>query len=45
MIKVMNSYQNITLIKDEYYIFRYLRKNKSKKNNRMYYEELLKSLG
>tara|TARA_B000000532_G_C18832691_1_gene391095 strand:- start:842 stop:1195 length:354 start_codon:yes stop_codon:yes gene_type:complete len=45
MIKVMNSYQNITLIKDKYYIFRYLRKNKSKKNNRMYYEELLKSLG
>lgn len=45
MIKVMNSYQNISLPKNDYYIFRYLRKNKSKKNNRQFYEELLKSLG
>tara|TARA_E500000178_G_C16776503_1_gene641626 strand:- start:111 stop:455 length:345 start_codon:yes stop_codon:yes gene_type:complete len=36
---------NISLPKSEYYIFRYLRKTKSKKNNRRYYEELLKSLG
>lgn len=45
MIKVMNSYQNISLPKNDYYIFRYLKVYKSKKNNRMYYEELLKSLG
>ena len=41
----MNSYQNISLPKNDYYIFRYLKIYKSKKNNRMYYEELLKSLG
>jgi hypothetical protein len=31
-------------VKDDYYIFRYLKKNNSKKNNRKFYEELLKSL-
>lgn len=36
---------NISLVKDDYYIFRYLKKNNSKKNNRKFYEELLKSLG
>tara|TARA_B100000123_G_C25654236_1_gene394652 strand:- start:458 stop:802 length:345 start_codon:yes stop_codon:yes gene_type:complete len=36
---------NISLPKNDYYTFRYLRKNKSKKNNRKFYEELLKSLG
>tara|TARA_B110001452_G_scaffold245577_1_gene230349 strand:+ start:170 stop:517 length:348 start_codon:yes stop_codon:yes gene_type:complete len=35
---------NISLAKDDYYIFRYLKKNKSKKDNRIFYEELLKSL-
>ena len=35
---------NISLMKDDYYIFRYLKKNNSKKNNRKFYEELLKSL-
>ena len=35
---------NISLVKDDYYIFRYLKKNNSKKNNRKFYEELLKSL-
>ena len=35
---------NISLPKNDYYTFRYLRKNKSKKNNRQFYEELLKSL-
>jgi len=36
---------NISLAKNYYYTFRYLKKYKSKKNNRKYYEELLKSLG
>ena len=36
---------NISLPKDDYYIFRYIKKNNSKKNNRKFYEELLKSLG
>ena len=36
---------NISLPKDDYYIFRYMKKNNSKKNNRKFYEELLKSLG
>lgn len=36
---------NISLPKNDYYTFRYLKRYKSKKNNRKYYEELLKSLG
>ena len=36
---------NISLFKNDYYLFRYLKRYKSKKNNRKYYEELLKSLG
>jgi len=36
---------NISLPKNDYYLFRYLKRYKSKKNNRKYYEELLKSLG
>jgi len=36
---------NISLPKNDYYLFRYLKKYKSKKNNRQFYEELLKSLG
>jgi hypothetical protein len=36
---------NISLLKNDYYLFRYIKKYKSKKNNRKYYEELLKSLG
>lgn len=36
---------NISLLKNDYYLFRYLKRYKSKKNNRKYYEELLKSLG
>ena len=36
---------NISLPKNDYYIFRYLKRYKSKKNNRQFYEELLKSLG
>ena len=35
---------NISLPKNDYYTFRYLRKNKSRKNNRQFYEGLLKSL-
>ena len=35
---------NLSLKKDDYYLFRYLKKNKSKKDNRKFYEELLKSL-
>jgi hypothetical protein len=35
---------NISLPKNEYYLFRYLKKNSSKKQNRKFYEELLKSL-
>ena len=36
---------NISLPKNDYYTFRYLKRYKSKKNNKRYYEELLKSLG
>ena len=36
---------NISLPKNDYYLFRYLKRYKSKKNNKRYYEELLKSLG
>ena len=36
---------NISLPKNDYYLFRYLKKYKSKKNNRQFYEELLRSLG
>jgi hypothetical protein len=43
MIK-SRSRNNLSLKKDEYYLFRYLKKNKSKKDNRKFYEELLKSL-
>lgn len=35
---------NISFPKKDYYLFRYLKKYKSKKNNRKFYEELLKSL-
>ena len=38
------SRNNLSLKKEDYYIFRYLKKNKSKKDNRKFYEELLKSL-
>ena len=44
-IKEKNSRSNLSLKKDDYYLFRYLKKNKSKKDNRKFYEELLKSLG
>ena len=44
-IKDKNSRNNVSLKKEEYYLFRYLKKNKSKKDNRKFYEELLKSLG
>ena len=43
-IKDKNSRNNVSLKKEEYYLFRYLKKNKSKKDNRKYYEELLESL-
>jgi len=43
MIK-SRSRNNLSLEKEEYYLFRYLKKNKSKKDNRKYYEELLESL-
>ena len=43
MIK-SRSRNNLSLKKEEYYLFRYLKKNKSKKDNRKYYEELLESL-
>ena len=36
---------NISLPKNDYYLFRYLKKYNNKKNNRKFYEELLKSLG
>jgi len=36
---------NISLPKNDYYLFRYLKKYNNKKNNKRYYEELLKSLG
>jgi hypothetical protein len=39
------SRNNLSLKKEDYYLFRYLKKNKSKKDNRKFYEELLKSLG
>ena len=35
---------NISLPKNDYYIFRYMKKYNNKKNNRKYYEELLKSI-
>jgi hypothetical protein len=44
-ITLKTTTMNISLPKDDYYIFRYLKKNNSKKNNRKFYEELLKSLG
>lgn len=36
---------NFSLPKNDYYLFRYLKKYNNKKNNKRYYEELLKSLG
>lgn len=52
VIKITNSkitlktnIHNVSLPKQDYYIFRYMKKNNSKKNNRKFYEELLKSLG
>ena len=44
-ITLKTTNMNISLPKDDYYIFRYVKKNNSKKNNRKFYEELLKSLG
>ena len=44
-ITLKTTNMNISLPKDDYYIFRYIKKNNSKKNNRKFYEELLKSLG
>ena len=44
-ITLKTNIHNISLPKDDYYLFRYLKKNNSKKNNRKFYEELLKSLG
>ena len=41
----IKSSMNISLPIHNYYIFRYLKKNRSKKQNRKFYEELLKSLG
>ena len=38
------SRNNLSLKKEDYYLFRYLKKNKSKKDNRKFYEELLESL-
>ena len=35
---------NISIPKKDYYIFRYMKKYNNKKNNRKYYEELLKSI-
>ena len=35
---------NINLNKNDYYFFKYEKKNKSSKNNKKFYEELLKSL-
>lgn len=43
-ITLKTNIHNISLPKQDYYIFRYLKKNNSKKNNRKFYEELLKSL-
>ena len=43
-ITLKTNIHNISLPKDDYYLFRYLKKNNSKKNNRKFYEELLKSL-
>jgi len=43
-ITLKTTTMNLSLTKDDYYIFRYLKKNNSKKNNRKFYEELLKSL-
>jgi len=44
-ITLKTTTMNISLVKDDYYIFRYMKKNNSKKANRKFYEELLKSLG
>tara|TARA_B100001063_G_C16610546_1_gene475502 strand:+ start:432 stop:779 length:348 start_codon:yes stop_codon:yes gene_type:complete len=44
-ITLKTNIHNVSLPKDDYYIFRYMKKNNSKKNNRKFYEELLKSLG
>ena len=44
-ITLKTTTMNISLVKDDYYIFRYMKKNNSKKSNRKFYEELLKSLG
>jgi len=44
-ITLKTTTMNISIPKEDYYIFRYMKKNNSKKNNRKFYEELLKSLG
>lgn len=41
-IKTRN--ENISLLKENYYLFINPRKNKLQKNNRLFYQELLKSL-
>tara|TARA_B110000967_G_scaffold75553_1_gene78216 strand:+ start:225 stop:578 length:354 start_codon:yes stop_codon:yes gene_type:complete len=43
-IKDKNTRSNISLMKQDYYLFRYIRKNNSHKNNRLFYEELLNNL-
>lgn len=43
-ITLKTTTMNLSLPKQDYYLFRYLKKNNSKKNNRKFYEELLKSL-
>ena len=43
-IMIKSKRGNISVKKDEYYIFILPRRNKIKKNNRKFYEELLKSL-
>ena len=44
-ITIKTNSGNISLNKNEYYIFIHPRKNKLKKTNRKFYEELLKNLG
>ena len=43
-ITIKTNLGNISLCKDDYYIFIKLRKNNLHKNNRRFYDELLKSL-
>lgn len=41
---IIKSTRNINLNKKDYYFFKYEKSNKSSKNNKKFYEELLKSL-